>query len=67
MSHGPFQEPFTGQKPFSKHPAVAHDGPGLAISTVTRDGAGGREIAAVGKAVLELALPDRLDGSKCAD
>ena len=25
------------------------------------------KIAAVGKAVLELALPDRLDGSKCAD
>jgi hypothetical protein len=24
-------------------------------------------VAAFGKAVLELALPDRLDGSKCAD
>jgi hypothetical protein len=35
MSHGPFQEPFTGQKPFSKRPDPprARDGPGLATCT----------------------------------
>ena len=35
MSHGPFQEPFTGQKPFSKRPDPqrACDGPGLATCT----------------------------------
>ena len=36
MSHGPFQEPFTGQKPFSKRPDPprARDGPGLATCSV---------------------------------
>jgi hypothetical protein len=35
MSHGPFQEPFTGQKPFGKRPDPprARDGPGLATCT----------------------------------
>ena len=33
MSHGPFQEPFTGQKPFSKRPDPSRTGnrPGLII------------------------------------